>query len=130
MENYTVTLGSVACTTGHKEEKSAYDKLMEEVLQIHDGAMLKRQHINNLKTDLSVKVATAKGPARSMAIEKLDRADEAMMAWMHDFSQKFGAGIAHEQPTAHEHTEIVLRKTIPTFFYKRKKKRWLRCSNR
>ena len=65
----------------------AYQKLYDEVMEIHDLVMPKMSDINRAKKKLRKLKTEDNQQAVNDQILKLDEADEAMMSWMADFDK-------------------------------------------
>ncbi|MBL3656613.1 hypothetical protein [Fulvivirga sediminis] len=75
-------------------EKRAEKDLYDEVMDVHDEAMPKMDRLMKLKGQLQEKYDIGKDQEKATendlekyheAIKKLEKADEAMMEWMHKF---------------------------------------------
>lgn len=67
------------------QNKEAFNTLMDDTMAIHDEAMMQMNTINKLRN--SLKESTADSTTVAATITKLEKADKAMMDWMHEFSE-------------------------------------------
>ncbi|RXK49766.1 hypothetical protein [Aquirufa rosea] len=73
-------------TSCQSSEETAIKELNDSVMNLHDNLMPKTEQIIQLKTSLD---SLSKGPDSvhvKKLIQSLDRADNEMMHWMHQFS--------------------------------------------
>lgn len=90
-----------ACTNAEKEEKQKIEALREEVIAVHDEAMLYMQDIENLRRKLSKKLQSldsadaiiAENAANEIQqlMKELKSADDAMMTWMREYTPRYTA---------------------------------------
>jgi hypothetical protein len=87
---------SVSCQRSKTEEDIKLATLKAEVTKVHDDAMAKMSQLSKLKSELTSKMETIESQDSLALIRQAGNeiaiANEAMMNWMRDFSQKFPAG--------------------------------------
>jgi len=87
MKKYILGIGLFCLVSACQDAKEkAFDTLNQEVMELHDKIMPKSEQLSNYKSKLD---SLANGPD-SVHIKKLqialDKADQSMMDWMHNFS--------------------------------------------
>jgi len=86
--------------TEARAEKAAHD----EVMRVHDEAMMKLEQIMNVKGKLQEQLDmlresedTTNTAALEDAIKELENADESMMQWMRNFNEQDTDSVSHEE---------------------------------
>lgn len=74
-------------TSCGQKTDTAYDKLYDEVMVIHDEVMPEMGTINKAKKALKKMKTDDNAALIDAQIQKLEDADEAMMSWMHQFKK-------------------------------------------
>jgi len=101
----------MACGAKTEEErlKDETQKLLKEVIALHDVSMAKLGEIMEAKRALKADTALEKQEIRQQAIASLNRAHDEMMNWMRGFSSYFSEGkLAGDSNThaSHHGTEM------------------------
>ena len=87
IKNYILGICLIGLLISCQDAKEkAFDSLNQEVMELHDKIMPKSELLTNYKSKLD---SLAKGPD-SVHVKKLqialEKADQSMMDWMHNFS--------------------------------------------
>ena len=88
---FTIIFLTFSCRSGnHQSQNSASQSedspLYLEVMEIHDAAMPEMSTLHNLKKSLNAIRTEANEEMVLHQIARIEKADEAMMAWMADFN--------------------------------------------
>lgn len=84
------TMGLISCNQDvAKSKASGSDQLYKEVMAVHDEVMPKMSQIHKLKKELRNHLESAEESQKQEILDQityLQKADDAMMDWMHDLN--------------------------------------------
>ncbi|MAM18990.1 MAG: hypothetical protein CME35_08465 [Gramella sp.] len=86
----SITILVFSCAEDTSEKYAEYEKLFQQVLEVHDEVMPKMGDLPGLEQQLQKIADTSANPRIYLEAEKqLERSDSLMMGWMHSFSDEF-----------------------------------------
>jgi hypothetical protein len=85
-----ILLSAVSCKSGNQNSEVPNSTLYNDVMDIHDNVMPELATIHRLKRDIKAMSTPETHGMILHQIKELDKADEAMMAWMAEFKVPSG----------------------------------------